>query len=159
VLAAINATSETHSYEAFRERLDAGTRSHDVLFPFAFMQIKKTGGAATAKRTALEEHARSYGPWLNRQLALYDPDLIIGCGLGGGSPARLLRQYVLTHAAEERHAANRFTWWRFADTDRPRAMLEFYHPSARGSREKMYRKLVAATREIVASTGLTQIAG
>jgi hypothetical protein len=46
----------------------------------------------------------------------------------------------------------RFRWWRYSG--RPVAMLEFNHPSFRGSREQQYYALASAVREIASQLQL-----
>ncbi len=112
------------------------------------MQIKKVGGGSSSVSSQIEEHAKTYRQFLKKQIALYQPHLIIGCGLGGGSPARLLNKYVMPpFVGNERHTGG-FAWWRFSDSARPVAMLEFNHPAARHSREQIYRDLASAVRQI-----------
>lgn len=134
-------------------------RTHQFLFPFGFIQIKKVGGGGQSNSAEIERHANIYSPFLKAQLNLYEPHLIIGCGVGAGSPARLLNRYVLPRFKEENQTADRrfkrrFTWWRFSDSDQPVAMLEFNHPSFRGSREQQYAALASAVREITINVGL-----
>ena len=143
-LGALAGRSPSEAFAEFQERLRHKQRSHDVLYPFGFMQIKKVGGGSVAKGEVVEAHARDYGDILKRQIALYEPHIVIACGLGGRSPARLLRNYVLTDSAVER-PAHGLNWWRFSATNRPMALLEFSHPSSRGSHEELYRALAAAS--------------
>ena len=103
-------------------------RTRECLFPFVFMQIKKVGGGSSSVSSQIEEHAKTYRQFLKKQIALYRPHLIIGCGLGGGLPARLLNKYVLPpFVGNERHTGG-FAWWRFSDSARPVALLSLIIP-------------------------------
>jgi hypothetical protein len=152
------AVPPSESFASFEASIARGERNHEILFRFGYMQIKKIGGGSNSKTAEIEEHAEAYCQCLKDQVALYEPHMIIGCGRGNGSPARLLHQYVLVNPiAEQLTADQRFTWWRYADSARPVALLEFNHPSYRGSRELQYHLMAAAVREI--ATNIATISG
>jgi hypothetical protein len=136
------------SYARFQKLIDRNKRTQECLFPFGFIQIKKVGGGSNSVTAEIEEHANLYRQFLKKQIALYEPHLIIACGLLPGSPARLLNQYVLPAFVGKERQTGGFAWWRFANSARPAAMLEFNHPAARHSREQLYRDLALAVREI-----------
>jgi hypothetical protein len=62
---------------------------------FAYVQIKKVGGGGTSKADEICTHAAKYATTLKRQLDLYRPHLVLGCGVGRDSPARLFGAHVL----------------------------------------------------------------
>jgi hypothetical protein len=149
------------SYEQFKPLIapgPTGFRTHPFLFPFAFIQIKKVGGGGKRDTEGIVRHADLYREFLKRQVEAYKPHLIIGCGRGSASPARLLKEYLLSGGEARRTVCPRlqqtkgvkgFKWWRFSDAHRPIAMLEFYHPSAQGvPPEQLYAALTSAVREI-----------
>jgi hypothetical protein len=155
---ALSGGSPAKSLGSFHRLIKNGQRLHEFLFPFAFVQIKKTGGGGASNPDDIERHARMYRQCLRTQVRLYDPHLIIGCGLPPASPARLLNQYVLPPAEERKTADERFTWWQYPDSARPLAMLEFNHPSFRGPRDPKYFALISALREISTASGLPYLA-
>jgi len=157
VRSAINGTPPKRAFAEWEKLLgEEDWRAHDFLFPFGFVQIKKVGGGGTSNDDDIEHFARDYADVLREQLALYQPDLVIACGRGGRSPAKLLRKYVLTQSAAERwtRGAEAFGWWRFDSGTHPTALLEAPHPSARGSREARYIALLSAVREVVKAAAL-----
>lgn len=139
------------SFESFNHLITDGTRLHDYLFRLGFMQIKKTGGGGTAVAKEIEAHARDNHDILRAQIDLYRPTLLIGCGKPPASPARLLNSYVLKADTERRTTRNGFHWWELGGNSHLKALLEFLHPSIRGSREETYCELVVALREVIRS--------
>src|SRR5690606_3988890 len=116
---------------------------------FAYIQIKKTGGGGTADRDEIRAHAEKYADVLSAQVTLYQPHLVLGCGVGGDSPARLLAAHVLAGDAPQRTRVTRAEWWRFEAPSRPLAMIQLWHPARRGSRRVTYRDVWASVREVV----------
>jgi len=149
VVNALNDERPQKAFVRFQSLIECRHRNHDFLHRFAFMQIKKVGGAGTSKSAEIERHAIDYSQYLKRQIVVYRPHLIIGCGRPPASPARLLNQYVLPAGQEHRTHDGRWTWWRYGLSGRPMAMLEFRHPS-RGSSEDKYCSLLSAVREVTA---------
>jgi hypothetical protein len=150
VVGALAGFSATKGCTEFEALLDRHERAHKFLFPFGFMQIKKVGGGGRSKSQEIAAHARDYADVLHCQLALYQPHIVIACGLGGRSPAKLLRKYVLTNDADElRTSDGRFRWWRFRGDVRPAALLEFLHPSSFRSGQERYLALASAVRDIM----------
>jgi hypothetical protein len=156
VLTSLKGVPPPQAFATFdRLRSDERWRAHDFLFPFGFVQIKKVGGGGRSNDEEIEAHASAYAHVLTKQLTLYKPNLVVACGLGGKSPAKLLRKYVLTGAATEHWTRDgRFLWWRFRDGAQPAALLEFLHPSSRASRRARYISLATAVRDIVKVAGL-----
>jgi len=151
---ALAGRSPEHGFTQFDALIRKGHRAHEFLFPFGFMQIKKVGGSGESKGDEIEAHARKYSDVLRQQLVLYEPHVVIACGLGDRSPARLLRKHVLTRAADERSTVNEYTCWHYAEAARPRALLQFKHPSSRRSRSELYCALAAAVADVVTEVGL-----
>jgi len=146
--------SPAKSFAAFQRLIADGQRTHDFLFPFGFIQIKKVGGGGTSNPEDITRFARQYRRCLKEQIEMYEPHLIIGCGMPPASPARLLNEFVLPGGEEQRRTRHgKLVWWRYQASARPVAMLEFNHPSFRGSREKKYCALMSAVREISGVVG------
>lgn len=136
VSGAIRGDSPDQSWKEFESLRDSGPqggRSASYLQPFAYIQIRKTGGKGTSVRNELRQAAEDTRIALREQVKLYAPAIIIGCGLGGGSPARLLRNVVLEPGTfpDSRVSNGRRAWFGAAEGS-PRVLLEVNHPSARG---------------------------
>ena len=66
----------------------------------AALNIKKIGGDAEAD----DEEIRAFGindaVYINTQIELYQPDIIVCCGRGNGKNADILHDHVLSHASD-----------------------------------------------------------
>ena len=136
------------AFDRFATMLDEGTWNHEVVNRFAYIQVKKIGGGGSSKAKEICAHAARYASTLRRQIELYRPHLIIGCGVGKDSPARLLATHVLPYGEEMVTTESGATWWRFRITARPQAMIQLYHPARRGSRSYLYRDVWSSVREV-----------
>jgi hypothetical protein len=154
--AALAGRSEGAAYREFSSVLRKGEWNHAVVNRFGYMQIKKVGGRGTANPSEICEHAKKYATTLARQLELYRPHVVIGCGIGAASPAQLLAQYVLSGGIVEKTSRTGAKWWRFRRTARPVAMLQLYHPSKRGSRASLYSDVWRSVDEVARVVGLPQ---
>jgi hypothetical protein len=139
--------------KAYR-RFCLGVWNHAVVNRFGYIQIKKVAGGGTSKAKELRVYAKTYAGTLSQQIKLYEPDLILGCGVGGGSPAGLLAQYVLTDGQKQRTAKTGATWWRFTKSPRPRAMVQLWHPAWRGDRWMLYDDVWGSVEEVARRLGL-----
>src|SRR5205823_4633752 len=82
VVGALAGRSPEQGFAQFDALIRRGHRAHEFLFPFGFMQIKKVGGSDESRGDEIAAHARTYSDVLRQQLALYEPHLVIACGLG-----------------------------------------------------------------------------
>src|SRR5205807_1134316 len=62
---------------------------HAVVNRFGYIQIKKIGGGGTSNASEIILYASKYAGALKQQLRLCRPHLVLGCGVGKDSPARL----------------------------------------------------------------------
>jgi len=133
--------------EAF-SRFRAGGWNHDVVNRFAYIQVKKVGGAGESKPEEIRLHAMKYASILRQQVELYRPHLLLGCGTGATSPAQLFAKYVLPGGRTSMTTVTGATWWRFPLTARPMAMLQLWHPAHRGSKTELYQDVCDSVREV-----------
>ena len=131
--------------------------THDWLFPFGFIQIKKVGGAGLSKSAEIRHHARMYARFLRSQIAIYEPHLIVGCGKGDASPAKLLSEYVLRGGERHDLSTVDLCWWQYAADQRPTAMVEVEHPSL-GSLADKYERVWSAVRELTTLVPVLKVA-
>jgi len=127
---------------------------HEVVNRFAYVQIKKVGGGGVSKTDEICAHAAKYAATLKAQMDLYRPHLVLGCGVGPHSPARLLSLHVLTGGREAVTSTSGATWWAFPLTTRPRALVQLWHLSCRGERRELYRDVWGSVLEVAHSVGL-----
>lgn len=136
---AVAAALEQEAWTAAFARFCSGGWNHDVVNRFAYIQIKKVGGGGTSKADEICSHAAKYAITLKQQIDLYRPHLVLGCGVGRDSPARLLATHVLVKGREAVTGDTGATWWEFPATARPKAMVQLWHPARRGLRSELYR--------------------
>ncbi len=139
------------------DRFNKGGWNHKVVNRYAYIQIKKVGGAGAAKPSEICGHAADYADTLALQLALYRPHLVLGCGVGRDSPAGLLAAHVLSGGRKDITSKTGATWWEFSETSRPRAMAQLWHPARRGSRSELYQDVWSSVREVANKIGLVRL--
>ncbi len=103
------------------------------------MNLKKVGGDAVAEDECIRQYAKSDAQYLNRQIKLYNPDIIICCGRGTGKNADILHDIVFSkdEVSEWMPAYNSYNYFLYQpDKDKQVPVLSFYHPQMRGSHEK-----------------------
>jgi hypothetical protein len=97
--------------EAF-DRFARGGWNHEVVNRYAYIQIKKVGGGGQANANEICAYAAKYATILKRQMDLYQPHLVLGCGVGKDSPAKLLYAHACwscaASSASPSAAANAF---------------------------------------------------
>jgi len=139
------------------QRFSQGGWNHEVVNRFGYIQIKKIGGAGTSNPAELRAHTMKYADILRQQVQLYRPHLVLGCGVGGGSPAQLMAANVMPDGQERRTTKSGATWWQFSAARRPRALVQLWHPAWRGDRWTLYEDVWASVREVARSVGLTNV--
>ena len=151
---AVTAALEKEAWAVAFDRFEKGGWNHDVVNRFAYIQIKKVGGGGTANADEICAHAAKYATTLKKQVDLYRPHLVLGCGVGQDSPARLLAAHVLAGGREAVTGQSGATWWKFSPDARPRAMVQLWHPARRGRRSELYQDVWSSVREVVDKAGL-----
>lgn len=150
VAAALATEPVAKAFARFRE----GGWNHDVANRFAYIQIKKVGGGGSSKAGEICSHAAKYAATLKEQIDLYEPHLVLGCGVGRDSPARLLAEHVLRGGRPAVTDYTKATWWKFEESARPSAMVQLWHPARRGAHAELYGDVFCSVREVVRKVGL-----
>lgn len=135
-------------------RFRRGGWNHEVVNRFAYVQIKKVGGGGTSNADEICAHAAKSAETLKAQVALYGPELVLGCGVGRDSPAQLLAKHALVGGQQKRTNSTGTTWWAFPPDARPRAIVQLWHPARRGSQAELYQDVWDSVREVVGAIGL-----
>ncbi len=151
---AVAAAQEEEPWTKAFARFGKGGWNHEVVNRFAYIQIKKVGGAGTSHPDEICAHAAKYATTLKQEVDLYRPHFVLGCGIGRGSPARLLAAHVLVGGREAVTRQTGATWWECAPTARPRAMVQLWHPARRGLRSELYQDVWSSVREVAHKVGL-----
>lgn len=154
---AVSAALEGESWDEAFSRFRAGGWNHEVVNRFAYVQIKKIGGGGTSKADEICSHAAKYATTLRRQTELYRPHLVLGCGVGRDSPARLFAAHVLPGGRKAVTDGTEATWWEFAPAARPRALVGLWHPARRGLRSELYQDVWSSVHEVMHKIGLASM--
>lgn len=151
---AVAAAIQDKPWEEAFSRFRAGGWNHEVVNRFAYVQIKKIGGGGTSNADEICSHAAKYATTLKQQIDLYRPHLVLGCGVGRDSPARLVATHVLPGGKKAVTDRTKAPWWEFAPTSRPRALVRLWHPARRGLRSELYQDVWISVHEVVHKLGL-----
>lgn len=106
-------------------------RRQEAIPSIAAINLKKLAGFASSDMGQINAYAEKYGSYLDEQVALIDPDIIVSCGVW------LKPIAGLKDLAEEGKLVDVH---RFHGRDR--VIIWMYHPQAMKSKESMYNDLV-----------------
>ncbi len=100
----------------------------------AALNIKKTGGGAEANDREILEYGKRDAVFLNRQIELYQPDLVVCCGRGDGKNADILYRYVFPEQVSQWQPPIRKHNYFLCTlrTGKGVPVLSFRHPQIRG---------------------------
>ncbi|WP_133527441.1 hypothetical protein [Aminicella lysinilytica] len=132
--------------------LDQSPYLHDVslakrieeLHRVAVMNLKKECGSSSSDLNEIEDATKEQSDLILKEIKICDPDVIIGCGLGGDrSNAALLKKYVfrdnVSDSGSMKSKNDKDRSWNYyytAINKRKVPVIEFRHPSTRCSHEK-----------------------
>jgi len=150
---AVAAAMESRDWTEALEEFSQGGWNHQVVNRFAYIQIKKVGGGGTSNANEIRAHAARYASTLRRQVELYTPHLVLGCGVGRDSPAKLLAAHVMA-GGRKGSLETGALWWEFSAAAYPMAMVQLWHPARRGSRSDLYQDVWSSAREVITKTEL-----
>lgn len=123
--------------------VDEERRCH-ALSSIAAINLKKSPGSHTADPVALSETAKEDRVFLNRQFAIYEPDLVICCGTSD-----LLHRLIDFEPINWRQT-RRGIWFHEIKTTK-RFVVDYAHPMARVEPCLLYYGLMDAVREFLGS--------
>lgn len=112
----------------------------DILKSICAVNVKKTSGGYTADSKKLEEAAKEDSAFLRRQLAIYEPEIIICCGTDW-----LYFDYIYNYKPEWK-MTSRGIWY---VREEGKIIISYSHPEARTKECLLYYGLVDAVKEIV----------
>jgi len=103
----------------------------ESLAPFAFMQLKKAGGGGSVQNETLIDFARKYKEYIRAQIAIYQPDFIVCCGVG----EIVFKEVFSETASSSMSTPNGVGYWTIRLNGLPDEkithIIDFCHPSAR----------------------------
>ena len=103
----------------------------------AALNIKKIGGDAEAD----DEEIRAFGindaVYINTQIELYQPDIIVCCGRGNGKNADILHDHVLSYASDwDKRPLGTYNFFLCTlETGKQIPVVSFRHPQMRGGHD------------------------
>lgn len=112
----------------------------DILKSICAVNVKKTSGGHTADSKKLEEAAKEDSVLLRRQLAIYEPEIIVCCGTDW-----LYFDYIYNYKPEWKMTSHGIWYVR----DEEKIIISYSHPEARTKDCLLYYGLVDAIKEIV----------
>ena len=120
------------------------TRREKMLKKIGVVNLKKTSGGGSSDRKAIYEAAKENRNFLQHQLELYKPQIIICCGT-----AQIFADIFLP--GREWECTSRGIWYYVWGGT---AIIEFYHPGAHVLHCLLHYGLLDAVREIQKTEGL-----
>ena len=112
----------------------------EILKSVCVVNVKKTSGGHTADSKKLEEAAEEDSAFLRKQLAIYEPEVIICCGTDW-----LYFDYIYNYKPKW-EMTSRGIWY---VRDEEKIIISYSHPEARTKDCLLYYGLVDAVKEIV----------
>lgn len=103
----------------------------------AALNIKKIGGDAEADDEEIKAFGISDAEFLNTQIELYQPDIIICCGRGNGKNADILHDYVLPRVSEWKPPIGVYNYYLCTfETGKEIPVVSFRHPQMWGGHKE-----------------------
>lgn len=124
-----------------------------ILKRIAFLNIKKVGGDNQADSKELNAAAENDFEFIDRQIKMYSPDIIICCGQNGKSNAEILREQVLkTSVSDWMKLKNSIYYYNYKLNEKQIPVVSFWHPQMRGGHkrfEEKYNLMVGVRKELL----------
>lgn len=120
---------------------DASSR-RDAISKIAVVNLNKCGGGASSLEGNIWASAYRDRAFLIRQLRLYEPDIIIACGVGDIARHILFEE----HWRPWQRASNGMGWLRPQGFDT--LLVDGYHPQARLPHRQLYEHIVLGLKDI-----------
>lgn len=117
----------------------------DCLKPFAFMQLKKTTGVGSVHAGTLIEHAKNDRTEIREQINIYQPKMIVCCGVGN-LVADVLKDDTKNLEWKETLRGVRYVQLQLSR--QKTFLIDYMHPSARAAKNVVCFGLLDAYREI-----------
>lgn len=118
----------------------------------AAMNIKKVGGDSSANDEEIRQFGINDASFLEQQIELYQPDIIVCCGRGKGKNADILHDYVLSKVSDWQTPIGTYNYFLCAlKTKKTIPVISFRHPQMRGGHvafEKSYNDMIMIATEL-----------
>lgn len=141
------------SWDSAKSAVASKSACIDALCQFGYIQLKKVAGGSTSSAKEIEKAVEQDCEFIRRQLRIYQPEVIIACGLGSRPTFDLLLAHVFGAEVKARSGSalqRRYAKVSAGDGSSPQTVvIETMHPSHRGRREKVYDQLISDYRQAV----------
>lgn len=118
----------------------------------AMLNIKKVGGDAIADDEEIRQYGERDARFIERQIELYQPDIIICCGRGNGKNADILYNYVFTNTSDWQPPINGYNYFLSTlNSGKKIPVISYRHPQIRGGHkefEKYYNDMLELSGEL-----------
>lgn len=118
----------------------------------AALNIKKVGGDAQADDEEIRQFGIRDAKYINQQIELYQPDIIICCGRGKGKNADILHDYVLPNVSEWKPSIGKYNYFLgMLSTGKSIPVVSFRHPQIWGGHAifmRYYNDMISVAEEL-----------
>lgn len=118
----------------------------------AAINIKKVGGDASANDEKIRQFGIRDANFLEQQIKLYHPDIIVCCGRGCGKNADILHDYVLSDVSDWQTPIGIYNYFLCKlENEKNIPVISFRHPQMRGGHiafEKSYNDMLMIVTEL-----------
>lgn len=119
------------------------------LLSICAMNVKKTSGGSSAKRSEIRCFEKKYGCLLDRQINIYKPDIIICCGIDYYNDKYGEWKKTISTSNLPRPNLRKLNPVKYKILDKKRVIIDFIHPLARRAKTNYaYLSLINAIHEI-----------
>lgn len=110
----------------------------NCLRTIAALNIKKVGGDGRADDKEISQFGKRDAAFINRQIELYQPDIIICCGRGKGKNADILHDFVLPNKSAWQLPIGKYNYFLGTlSTGKTIPVVSFRHPQIWGGHDTL----------------------
>jgi len=107
----------------------------------AIINLKKEPGGSSSNMKEIEQYCEEDKELIQKQIELYEPNIIIGCGVG----YLIKSKNLLKNLSEWKVTSNNV---KYAINNKNLIVIRYYHPQVRKSKKDLYNNLMIAYKEI-----------
>ncbi len=122
--------AEVILFNTYPDKVDYDQRKK-ILPLICAVNLKKESGGASSNLTAIKAAAEKDRDFIQEQLNLYQPDIVIACGLGDNPTASILKSTVYNDSASKWEKNNGLDYYRTEkiNKNKPICVVSMPHPN------------------------------
>jgi len=120
-----------------KDEIIKGSPRINIFSQIGMMNLKKTTGTHTTNNDELKICIENDNKFINEQISIYKPDIVICCGRGVYNGYKKAMGQVVN----ENKSNGKFRTSKFISTDYETLLIDFYHPQARVKIDTQYKLL------------------